>query len=800
VSEALDALLARSRAAGSPAGRRRFSLAPERAADWLRRGGLRHPDSYVLELIRAAVWSGASWIAVEASGVQTTVAWVGGRDLDPEQLGALFGHLLTDPRDEAGRALGQLARGIAGGLQRGAVGVTIDAGHAAGALRLEVEPAGGAQLGRLDGGLHGTAVRLQWPVAPWWRRWFQVGQAAEPTEEEVLIEERCAHLPVPMLLNGRAPFGWTPSPEIHAPGLHAQRRISSDPARGVIGLIPPGLSARPGIELVIGGVVLGVFALPELGLPPAALRDPRAGSGFGGVVRDDLLLRTPDQAELVHDAEYVDLLHVLQGELEMLVRGLPEGAGWRGPLLPPRANRGTAALAPVLAQLGGRPPVELRALAEATTAPVFRIDPAHAGALGPAVLPDRLPYPILVVPEGAAEALTRALGRPALPLRSPDDIAPALRQIGAAAPPTPLRLRYPGPGGAAGDPGALRDRTATLLLRAGAPPPGFGGDGALVVISGEEVAQMGPAGPPLCLRLEAPVEPLAAPGLAERLWLELPALLDDPALPRSLQGELALALLRWGAWPSEDPAAPWLPPPWEGRRSALLSAVAMRGESGILCTGEILPQDIPGDGDPPPAGRCHPLVEALSARSSSGPALPVPGPTVALRLPETPGLRAWTRSGPGAIVLWSAGGPELTRIDAPVLVLGVRPADVPAALALRSIHAALCAPARVAPGPLLPELRALIRALWPDGEIALHPVPGEAARPFRLVRRQGAHLMEVFVDHPATAAAREGRAARMGLQLRLLGELHAGRALLPELPGPTELHARLLGWRSGPAE
>jgi hypothetical protein len=803
VSEALEALLAQSRSPGALLGRRRFSLAHERAADWVRRGGLRHPDTYVLELIRAAVWSGAGWIAVEASAAHTAVAWVGGRELDPDQLGSLFGHLLSDPRDPADRSLGQLARGIAGGLQRGATGITVDAGHAGGALRLEVEVGGEAQLARREVGLQGTVVRLQWRRPPWWRRWLAVGQAEEPTEEEVLIEERCAHLPVPLLLNGRAPFGWTPSPEIQAPGLSPQRRLRHGAVHGVIGLIPEGLSARPGFELLIGGVGLGVFPLAELGALPPALRDARSGAGVGGVVSNDLLLRTPDQAELVQESEYVNLLHALQGELEGLVRGLPGGEGWRGPLLPPRAQAGAAPLPPVLAQLGGRPPVELRALAATPQLPVLRVDPAHASAVGPAAPPDRVPYPVLVLPEGAAPALDAALGRTALPLRGPEDVPAALAQLDAGAPPWTARLRHAGPGGVPGDPRAALDRACTALVRPGAPAPGFGGGGALVLISGEEAIQVGPAGPRLCLRMEPPAEALSSPGLAERLWLQLPALLADPEAPPGLRAELAIALLRWGAWPSADPAQPHLPPAWEVHREVILEApLSWTPDGRPIAARAALRGAAPGA--PPPGGAVADLLAHLSARAATGPPLPPPRDLRGLRTPDTPDLCAWAAEGPGLALLWAADGPELHGVDAPVFIAAARGPSLAAAAAIRALHEALASPAAAppaGPGPLLPELRSLTRALWPDGELPVVGVPGPSSAAARLTRRQGRPLMEIFVDHPAAQAAAAGDPrARLGVQLLVLGELHGRRAALPELPDGNELHARLIRWRSPAAD
>ena len=83
---AIEELIARSRGPGTFVERRQFTLSREKALEKLRDFSLRNPRQYILELIQAAVFSGATYIAVDINKERLLVAWVGGRPYSASEL------------------------------------------------------------------------------------------------------------------------------------------------------------------------------------------------------------------------------------------------------------------------------------------------------------------------------------------------------------------------------------------------------------------------------------------------------------------------------------------------------------------------------------------------------------------------------------------------------------------------------------------------------------------------------------------------------------------------------------------
>ena len=114
----LDDLIARSRAPGHFVERRRFTLSRDKAIEKQREFALRHPKQYIPELIQAAVFCGATYIAIDARPHSVLVAWVGGRRIEDKELENLLDYLFADRGDERYRHLVQLAVGVNAILQR----------------------------------------------------------------------------------------------------------------------------------------------------------------------------------------------------------------------------------------------------------------------------------------------------------------------------------------------------------------------------------------------------------------------------------------------------------------------------------------------------------------------------------------------------------------------------------------------------------------------------------------------------------------------------------------------------------
>ena len=217
---AIEELIARSRAPGTFVERRQFTLSREKALEKLRDFSLRNPRQYILELIQAAVFSGATYIAVDINKERLLVAWVGGRPYTATELEQIMDYIFADRGEMSTRHLTQLAIGLNALLKRNPKLIRIESGDGSprGTARMDLNPDGEGALGLPETGLAGTYILVEYP-----RGWLPSLSRRQFHEEEGVIETRCLYVPVPILLNGRAPFGYRASRDIHIYGI--QNRI-----------------------------------------------------------------------------------------------------------------------------------------------------------------------------------------------------------------------------------------------------------------------------------------------------------------------------------------------------------------------------------------------------------------------------------------------------------------------------------------------------------------------------------------------------------------------------------------------
>ncbi len=394
----LDALLARSRSPGTFVEKRSFTLAREKAIEKMREFSLRHPRQYVLELVQAAVFAGARWIAVDVSSRAMVVAWVGGRTFTREELGDLFDYLFADQGQPETRHLLQTAVGVNAILQRKPRQVRLESGDGTGSatVRLDLDAQGGAELGTVEDPLAGTYLYADFGGS-WFGRW--AGTDSFPPEAQ-LVETRCLYTPVPILLNGSAPFGYRSSREVRLFGVRKHLPVAA-PRRGALGIPMGGLG--DGIRLVIGGVFVSERPIPAL------------GSGVVGVIADDALRKTADMSDVVEDARWIDMLHDVQPVATRLKREV-EGRGYQPPRLPPRvverAAPGASSEIPLeevpdtLVQLRPRAAVPRTALDDTPTGePVFWVEEDVVDDLIDPCDPRLFPYRVLVLTPGQARSL-----------------------------------------------------------------------------------------------------------------------------------------------------------------------------------------------------------------------------------------------------------------------------------------------------------------------------------------------------------------------------------------------------------
>ena len=399
----LEELIARSRAPGKFVERKRFTLSKAKAIEKQREYALRHPTQYILELIQACVLSGATYIAIDISRETMLVAFIGGRPFQGEQLEDIFDYLFADRADPKHRHLVQLAIGLNALLQRSPKAIRIESGDGKKAVRLEMDAKGKGQIGVPADPIRGTYIMMEKAGS-----WFSRFQDVKLYPEQELVEERCGHCPVPIILNGTAPFGYTSKKEVRLFGEKQQRSFSlANGRRGVLA-IPKRPEAGKGFKIVMGGVWVTTLNLPELGTVSMKTSSGRhADVELSGVICDDNLRKTADQSDIVQDARFTKMLAAVQPVASDFIEDLT-GQKPSPPPLPVVEEDG-----PVVLPLPRRIPVigpeeeltvdEVRL--ESESSPLFWLEPESREALAPITDPARFPFRVLVLQEGEARAL-----------------------------------------------------------------------------------------------------------------------------------------------------------------------------------------------------------------------------------------------------------------------------------------------------------------------------------------------------------------------------------------------------------
>ncbi|MCO4771857.1 MAG: hypothetical protein KDA24_17630 [Deltaproteobacteria bacterium] len=349
-------------------------------------------------------------------------AWVGGTPLPEDGLAHIFDYLFASHTAAATRPMVQLAIALNAILQRKPRLLRIESGDGSegGTIRLDLDRKGNAVLGTPEEYLAGTYL-----LAEFGRDWLPRFAGAEQTRESDLIEEACRYTPVPILLNGAAPFGYRASRDLVMPGVSEQVAFDDGQRRGVLGV--PGQHIRDfQVEIVVGGVRVTSVPADELtGGPPLV-----------GIICDDTLRKTADQSDIVRDAAWLRMRHALKTTLTRTMRrryprfehpSLPN-VPKDEPTSPARDEPAPAAVSPkplpkVLDCVGPGDGGDLHTLQGlADDEPLFYVHPSAGDALRQALDPARFPHRVLVLDEGQVVTLRKRLkGRSISRLVAPSD-------------------------------------------------------------------------------------------------------------------------------------------------------------------------------------------------------------------------------------------------------------------------------------------------------------------------------------------------------------------------------------------
>ncbi|MEZ4317669.1 MAG: hypothetical protein R3F61_09195 [Myxococcota bacterium] len=403
----LDELLERSRSPGAMVERRHFTLSREKAIEKQREFALRDERQYVLEIIQGAVFAGATYMAVDARKNSILIAWVGAPPLEKRHLENLFDYLFADRSDKRIRHMVQLAVGINAILQKRPQSIRLESGDGKTTVRLDMDASGEGDIGTSEVPIDGTYLVAEWNtslIGALFGR-FSNTKHVDVTKR---IEDKCLYTPVPILLNGSAPFGFRATRNIEIFGARMQETFDEGDRRGVIA-VHASQNAPRGFRIVVGGVWISVSNLEEIASEPLV-----------GVICDDNLRKTADHSDIVQDARYTMMLHKVQPYATKLLKSVNDR--YVPPQLPPvpkevlqedtKTDGPKIVYEPLpetLLLVGPRGHTTVERLQDLDGEPLFWCTPEVAKEMGDAADPLRFPFRVLRLKEGEANSLGREL-------------------------------------------------------------------------------------------------------------------------------------------------------------------------------------------------------------------------------------------------------------------------------------------------------------------------------------------------------------------------------------------------------
>lgn len=307
----IDQVIARSRQQGEFTERKRFTVARANAIRKMRQFALADPYFYVLELVQSAVANGATYIDVSVKRSDFVLSYVGG-GYDRDELTQLFDFLFAAKSDMGYSDLRQLALGVNAMMLMEPAEIVIESGDGTLENTTRVVFQGSkdvVDLGTPESPLRGTFIRASKLERSKIRSRSNLAPTDYGPEETRAIEERCLCAPVPILVNDRAPFGYS---TLRTPSIYGYERVISIDEGDLYGTI--GIMERSGHTPSFKILTYGTWI-------QTLQHNLLDGHRLGGIINFDGLNKTADHAAIVRDDRLGELWIRLLPYARQLLRG-----------------------------------------------------------------------------------------------------------------------------------------------------------------------------------------------------------------------------------------------------------------------------------------------------------------------------------------------------------------------------------------------------------------------------------------------------------------------------------------------
>ncbi|MCD4786172.1 MAG: hypothetical protein K8T10_20310 [Candidatus Eremiobacteraeota bacterium] len=284
-----------------------FTLDKKKAREKMKKYQLIYPHYYVLELVQAAVASGATNIEVYVDADDCIITF-DGEPYSREDLDSMYSSLFVSQSDLRLERYRELAIGINSALALNPKFIKLISGDGNNAVEFSVIPPGEEIVRESDEIINGTRIhvkdRISWRVAG---KFFAKHFMTRLPPEGQIIKEKCIFCRVPIILNKDM---INPEKQIRLQDVYVQIDFQRDGLRGLLG-IPRQTHRLLHLQFIKWGVTISKKTLP---IPPGCL-------ATRGIVEANNLIKNASQSDLVENKSFkTTVKQILEVEDELILK------------------------------------------------------------------------------------------------------------------------------------------------------------------------------------------------------------------------------------------------------------------------------------------------------------------------------------------------------------------------------------------------------------------------------------------------------------------------------------------------
>jgi len=284
-----------------------FTLDKKKAREKMKKYQLIYPHYYVLELIQAAVASGAKKIDVYVDADDCIITF-DGKLYSRENLDNLYSSLFVSQSDLSFERYRELAIGINSALALNPQFIKLISGDGKKAVEFSVVPPGEEVIKESTETIKGTRIhvkdRISWRVAS---KFFARHFMTKLPPEGQIIKDKCVYCRVPIIINNNM---INPEERIKLQDVYVQIDFQKDDVKGLMG-IPRQSHKLLHLQFVKWGVTICKKTLPV----------PAGKIATTGIVEANKLIKNASQSDIVENKIFKETVNkVLEVEEELLLK------------------------------------------------------------------------------------------------------------------------------------------------------------------------------------------------------------------------------------------------------------------------------------------------------------------------------------------------------------------------------------------------------------------------------------------------------------------------------------------------